>query len=403
MNLLFITPGFVYPLMGGQSIRTYHMLKELHAMGVRITAITIREPGSDGTFLDAMRGFCHEVIPVSFDPDRTRSFVERALLKISSTPSTMLRYNHPAIAAAVSSALRRDKYDAVFCDQLHMASYCYDIPLPKILNTDDPLYLQLEREARITSALLEKIKFRWEASKYKRYERKMFNAFDAVLFVSAADREQVQLDLGVQNIEIVPQGVDTAIYDPQGPGWADAPAEPYVLISGMMNYAPNALSAIYFVEQVLPLVRKQRPETVCVIVGAYPTDEVKALGRNHAGVIVTGFVDDVLPYMRSAAVYVAPAISGTGIKNKVLQAMAMEKGIVATQLSMDGIPQAKHGEQVLIANSPEGLASETLRLLVDRTLCRRLGKAAFACIREHYSWQCIVSNLYEILTDKINC
>jgi len=242
---------------------------------------------------------------------------------------------------------------------------------------------------------------RWEGWKYKRYERRMFAAFDHVLFVSAADRDVVASDLGCDHIAIVPQGVDTDYYNPEGPGIEPAP-EPYVLITGMMNYAPNAASAIYFVKEVLPLLRRDHPEVGCMIVGAYPTDEVKALAQIDSKVTVTGFVEDMLPYMRSASVYAAPAISGTGIKNKVLQAMAMELGIVATPLSMDGIPVAKHEEHVLIVDGAQALADAVSRLLDDPDTSRRLGKKARACIKEHYSWPAIVGYLFELLGESGN-
>lgn len=399
MNILFITPGFVYPLVGGQSIRTYNFLKELKALGVTTTVITILEPGSDGAFIEVMRDFCREVISVPVDPDRERSGLEKVWLKLDAKPATMVRYYDPGFHSEVKRVLAEGSFDAILCDQLHMASYCHDVALPKVLNTDDPLYIQLERDAKVAESVMARFKLTWEAAKYRRYEQNMFRAFDAVLFVSAVDREVVQQDLGVNNIEIIPQGVDLTLFNPVGPGWVEAPSDPYVLISGMMNYGPNARAAIYFVNDVLPLVREKRPDVKCVVMGAYPTDEVKALARDHAGVIVTGFVDDVLPYLRSASVYAAPAISGTGIKNKVLQAMAMEKGIVATKLSMDGIPQAVNGEHVLVEETPERLAQATLRLLEDEGLRTRLGKNARRCIEEHYGWRAIVAKLKEILSE----
>jgi len=154
---------------------------------------------------------------------------------------------------------------------------------------------------------------------------------------------------------------------------------------------------VYFVKDILPLVRQKYPEIGCMIVGAYPGDEVKALADGDPRITVTGFVDDVRPYMRSASVYAAPAISGTGIKNKVLQAMAMELGIVATPLSMDGIPSAKNGEHVLIEEGAQALADAVCRLLDDPDTCQQLGLKARECIKENFSWPAIVGHLYELL------
>lgn len=396
MKLLFITPGFVYPLVGGQSIRTHYFLKELHARGAEITAITMLEPGSDGAFLEVMRESCARVIPVPVDPDRPLSLPQKILLKVRPTPATMVRYFSREFDHAVRDVLAAQSFDALLCDQLHMASYCHHLGLPKILNTDDPLYIQLQREAAVCTDRVKAVKLRWEGAKYRAYEKRMFGKFEQVLFVSASDRDRVQKDLGCYHIEIIPQGVDTAEYTPLGPS-IDGLSGPSILLTGMMNYAPNAASAVYFVNEVLPLVRQRYPGVGCMIVGAYPTDDVKALANNDKAIVVTGFVDDIKPYLRSATVYVAPAVSGTGIKNKVLQAMAMGKAIVATPLSMEGIPQAADGEQVLVRRTPEELATATVQLLNDEALRSRLGHNARQCIVDYYSWASIVGELYHLL------
>jgi len=357
----------------------------------------MREPGSDGSFVEIMKTLGDQVIEVPVDPDRSRSAAEKMMLKLGAKPATMARYYDRTFHNEVRRVVAAGRFDVIFCDQLHMAAYGHDVPLPKVMNTDDPLYLQLQRDAKLASGVGRRFLLNWESSKYRRYERAMFKAFDSVLFVSAADQDVVEHDLDVHNIAIVPQGVDTEYFNPAGPLWAEAPDHPYILISGMMNYGPNATSAIYFVEHVLPLVRKEKPHVQCVIAGAYPTDEVKSLAERYSGVIVTGFVDDIRPIIRSASVYAAPAISGTGIKNKVLQAMAMEKGIVATPLSMDGIPQAQHNCEVLIAEGAGSLASATIDLLNHSARCAELGRQARMCITEHYAWPAIVGRLYSLL------
>jgi polysaccharide biosynthesis protein PslH len=399
MKLLFVTPGFVYPLIGGQSIRTYHFIKELAALGVDITVLTIEEPGSDGRAIESIRSFCSRIVTVPVDPDRPRSIWERMWLKVQPLPATMVRYRSDAFTVALERLLEKDTYGVLLCDQLHMASYCWRVSLPKILNTDDPLYIQLQRDREAATRWASRLKLGWEAWKYRRFERRMFAAFDRVLFVSARDRDLVNKDLGCTHIDIVPQGVDLKVFDPHGDDQGDSaiPDGPFILLSGMMNYGPNALAARHFVEQIWPEIHRQRPDVRCVIMGAYPTAEVQALANRHEGVMVTGFVDDVLPWLRAAAVYAAPALTGTGIKNKVLQAMAMEKGIVASRLSLDGIPQAQHTKDVLVADSPADFADACLHLLQHPDEAVELGRQARQTIERHYTWPAIVGGLYASL------
>ncbi len=157
-----------------------------------------------------------------------------------------------------------------------------------------------------------------------------------------------------------------------------------LVFTGVMDYAPNEDAALHFVEDIFPLVRAKRPEVQFWIVGSDPSERVRALTR-ISGVHVTGKVDDVRPYVRSATVFVCPLRVGSGVKNKILAAMAMQKATVATSMSIDGLDLADNRE-VLLADDPQDFADKVVRLLTDQQATQQLGVNGLARVQGQYSW-----------------
>ena len=151
-----------------------------------------------------------------------------------------------------------------------------------------------------------------------------------------------------------------------------------------MGYAPNEDAALYFVEDIFPLVRSKRPDVQFWIVGSEPSERVRALTL-IPGVHVTGKVDDVRPYVRSATVFVCPLRVGSGVKNKILAAMAMQKATVATSISIDGLDLADKRE-LLLADDPQDFADKVVRLLTDQKAAQQLGANGLARVQAQYSW-----------------
>jgi glycosyltransferase involved in cell wall biosynthesis len=168
-----------------------------------------------------------------------------------------------------------------------------------------------------------------------------------------------------------------------------------IVFTGVMDYAPNEDAALYFGRDIFPLVKAQRPQAQYWIVGSNPSARLKDLARD-AGIHVTGRVDDVRPYVRSATVFVSPLRVGSGVKNKILAALAMEKATVATPLSIDGLDLAD-GREVLLAQDAQSFAKKVLRLLHDDAERQRLGANGLACVRRKYSWRAMGESLDQAL------
>ncbi|MDQ2935316.1 MAG: glycosyltransferase family 4 protein [Chloroflexota bacterium] len=221
-------------------------------------------------------------------------------------------------------------------------------------------------------------------------ERQVIARYDVVTTVAEADAARLRALARGARIEVVPNGVDA---DRFTTGSAAEQEGERIVFVGAMSYAPNVAAVNYFARQVLPLIRSAVPNAHFVIVGRDPAPSVLALAGE--GVEVTGEVEDVRPHMEQAAVVVVPMQSGSGIKNKVLEALAMERAVVATPLAVEGIA-ATPGEHLVVASGARQFADGVLRLLADPGERRRLGRAGRGLVTDRYTWDACAAR-YEAL------
>lgn len=212
-----------------------------------------------------------------------------------------------------------------------------------------------------------------------RFERRYFGSAQGVLFVADADARVFQRIAPKTPTYVVHNGVDIEYFRPLG----GPQAGNSLVFEGNMGFAPNIEAAVFFVREVMPLIKKRHPVRL-TLVGNRPSAEVMSLAGED--VEVTGFVEDIRPLIDRASVFVCPMLTGAGIKNKLLQAWAMAKPVVATAMSTGGL-LADDGHNILIANKPEAIADAIIRLLRDPAIATRLGNAARQTVEKHYTWE----------------
>lgn len=234
-----------------------------------------------------------------------------------------------------------------------------------------------------------------EGRRLSRFEAEVALRADASLFVSedeaALFRERA--GLGSDRVRALENGIDLDFYDP-----AISHARPegagqgaYALFTGQMDYRPNVDAVVHFAKQVLPKLNGVR----FVIAGRAPTTEVRDLARDP-NVMVTGAVDDIRPWQAHAAVIVAPLLIARGIQNKVLEAMAIARPVVASPAAFEGI-KAKPGRDLMVAENPEGFASAIQSLIGDPVRAAAMGKAGRAAMEARYGWDARLAVLDELL------
>ncbi|MFQ6674475.1 MAG: glycosyltransferase family 4 protein, partial [Fidelibacterota bacterium] len=213
---------------------------------------------------------------------------------------------------------------------------------------------------------------------------------DAYVVNSPIDREVLQRYQGGMNVACIPNGVDTEYFAPDGQV-TDARS---IVFTGVMSYSPNRDAAHFLCKEILPRVREMTPDVQVQLVGSNPPDEVRALTGN--GVTVTGTVPDVRPFVHRAAVYVSPLRFGTGVKNKILAALAMGKAVVATSESCAGL-DVTPGEHLLVADNPDDFAAHVVELLGNADRRRHLGIAGRNLVVQQYGWDAMGQQLEALL------
>jgi glycosyltransferase involved in cell wall biosynthesis len=233
--------------------------------------------------------------------------------------------------------------------------------------------------------------------KMVKFEKEMCRRFDAVIAVSAEDRDQMRDEYGVKAVFEVPTGVDTDFFAPSGKENVD----PHnVVFTGSMDWLPNEDAIRYYTEQILPIVRRSIPDATLTVVGRNPYSSLLELSRRDPSIVVTGRVDDVRPYMERAAAYVVPLRIGGGTRLKIYEAMAMEKAIVSTTVGAEGLP-VTDGRELRIADTPETFAASVVDLLTNADAARKLGQEAARVVREKFGWNGVAKRFAEICLQSV--
>lgn len=335
------------PLLDGYVLHLWHLLMEtagraeveLVVLGESDGADTL--PGVRVTFAGSHRGLRREVERVAsrFDPD---------VVHVVGGPLAHVWRSIPAEAASVLGAL----------DAAH-------------LNVESRLDDGVVAAAR---ALVRRGLILWRI-------RRSYRRFDSVVVVSDEDRQALKKEDSRIELAVIPNGVDLSLYAPQ-PGVDREPAR--LLFTGALDYAPNVATAEFLAREVMPLVRTRCPSAALHIVGRDPSDHVKALG-GLPGVTVVGPIEHMTDALSRASVYVCPMVSGTGIKNKLLEAMANGLPCVGSRLAVRGM-NVTDGDQVLIADSAQEVADAVLRVLDDDELRVGLALRGQTYVTVNHTW-----------------
>jgi glycosyltransferase involved in cell wall biosynthesis len=220
--------------------------------------------------------------------------------------------------------------------------------------------------------------------KLRREERAMWRAFDGCAVTSERDERLLLQDSPGSETSVVPNAVDTDYFAPMGDG------DPMTIaFFGANHYFPNIDGIQYFMREIMPLVKRRHPGARLLIIGYSPEALYSWAGDD---VILTGIVDDIRDYLARANVIIAPLRIGGGTRFKILEAMAMGKAVVSTTIGAEGLA-VTHGQDVLLADTPEDFASQVNRLLDDQALSRRIGQAGRQLVERRYDWQAAVGEL----------
>ncbi|TFG51163.1 MAG: glycosyltransferase [Gemmatimonadales bacterium] len=311
------------------------------------------------------------------------------------------RYRNPAFHAARSAEVRalfvEGGYDAIFADGLWVAQYVKDSGLhcPAVIDLHDSMTLLYARTRQMERSWRRWLSLYAEARSIGRWEASLNDVFDVVVTNSAVDEAFLKTLNPAGVTRTIGNGVDTEYFSPTGV----VPDPAKLLFTGVMSYGPNEDAALHFANDVFPLLRNRSVPPEFWVVGKDPSVAIQDLGRNPR-VHVTGGVPDIRPYLRDAGIFVCPLRYGTGVKNKLLAALAMGKPVVASGRSLDGL-ELLPDHHLLVADDPGEMAKCIDRLMDDPALAARLAESGQAFVRKRYSWDASAAELEETLRNVV--
>lgn len=387
MSILFLAHRIPFPPDRGDKIRSFHLLKALAALG-EVHLACFADDAADAAHLAGLRAELGGALGKTLVEVRRRGkFSALATALANGTPISVEMFASDAMSEAVTRILATRAINTIFCFSSQMAQY---VPhdwqgrfVMDFVDVDSAKFAGYADAGGFASPL-----YRREAAKLLKFERQTASRADASLFVSEAEAGLFRELSGAKAAQALPNGVDLDHFVPND---SVEPTPGMILFTGQMDYRPNVEAVTGFARVALPRIRARVPSAHFVIAGRNPDPAVRALAGE--GVTVTGAVADMREWLGQAEVVVAPLGIARGVQNKVLEAMAMGRSVVASPAAFEGI-DAEVGRDLIVAADP---AEAVIALLTDPARRDALGHAARRAVEARYRWDSCLAPLAELV------
>ena len=374
MKLFFLLPRVPYPTEKGDKLRAFNQLKQLSKKHeVILCALNDSVLHEDAEKVLSMYAKHVYIIDIS----RVSIYLHLVQTLFSDKPLQVGYFYNKRINVIIRALIEKHKPDHIFCQLIRVAEYVKGIPIPKTLDYQDVFSKNVERRLA-TSPFYMKPFLRMEYRRLLRYENEVFGMFDNKVIISIPDRDLIPHP-DREQIVVARNGVDSTFFRP-----IDREKQYDLVFTGNMGYPPNINAAEFLAHKILPLVQLRKPGIRILIAGASPNLRVSVLKSDH--IEVSGWVPDMRECYAMAKIFIAPMLIGTGLQNKLLEAMAMQIPCITSPLANQAL-QAKENEEILIADTPEEYAHHILFLLDNPEKSSQIARAGYEYILRNFSWE----------------
>jgi glycosyltransferase involved in cell wall biosynthesis len=395
MKILFLSNRGLLPIKDGHTRRSYNILKGLAERNqVYFLSLYETEEEIDPRNIRELGSFCSNV---EFHPAPPKKIglpmLTRLIRSLFSTdPYTIWRHYSKPFLKRVKELISCGEFDLVHCDILPVA---YTVRnrngIFRSITDHDVSYLKCLRIGQGSKNLFLKVFLLFESLKLKRLESEIFRQVDLGITVSEVDREILQELCPEGKFFVVENGVDTRKFIPD-----ESQIESNTLLwIGGFNQLPNREGIYYFLEEVYPEIKERMPDVKLEIIGGGVTERLRRMANTDASINLLGYVEDPLPHIQRASVFIVPILSGSGTRLKLLEAMATGKAIVTTSIGCEGI-DGTDGTHFIVADTAKEFARAIIKIINDTSLRTRLGKSARELTEKTYDWRIITEKLEQI-------
>lgn len=386
MKLLVVLSRFPYPLEKGDKLRAYHQIRCLSEHhDIFLAAMHDKPVSSDD--LQQLKPFCKEIFLLENNYLKRCWNMGRAFFK--GLPIQCGLFYNKKNAQKLDEIIQRVHPDHIYCQLFRMAEYVKDYSMPKTLDYQDVFSKGMARRAEKSKGLVKRF-FNMEHRRVARYETEIFDRFDHKTIITAVDRDLIPHPRR-NEIVVVPNGVEFDKFAYQG-----EKKEYDLIFSGNMGYAPNVDAAEYLVREILPPLRMKFPNLRVVLCGATPAPRVQAL-RSEC-VVVTGWVDSMTEWYAKSKIFIAPMRMGTGLQNKLLEAMSMHLPCITSPLAARPLVEAEQHQSVISCSETKDYVVAVTQLLTEENSYNQLADSGYNYVRQFYDWKNavrILDNLME--------
>lgn len=385
MRLFVLLSRFPYPLEKGDKLRAFHQLRIL-SKHHEVLLCALHENELQESWINEVKKYCTELRTIRIS--RFNQAVNLGISLFGKEPFQVAYFYQKPAQKQVLACIDKWKPDAIYCQLLRTAKYVESANMiPRIIDFQDAFSKGIERRLETDSWYWMPI-LNSELKRLNRYEEQVFNTFDHCTIISEQDRNQLPFKQRNQ-VTIVRNGVALEDFTPSSESKSVE-----VLFAGNMGYPPNVEGALFLENEVMPLVRKHIPEAKLMLAGARPDQKVKDLANPLTE--VTGWVDDIRDCYAKAKVFVAPMMIGTGLQNKLLEAMAMKIPCVTSTLANNAL-HATPNKEILIAQTAQEYADYILELLNNPNNAATIAAAGHNLVIKEFSWEGATKPLLDIL------
>lgn len=402
-KILFLSNRNPYPVVDGQSRRTYNILKGL-ALNHDVYFLSLFEAHEEinSAVLKHLKSICSEV---EFLPCPQKIITLPMLIRLvrsvfSRYPYTVWRHYSSDYLKRLQIIIAQKRFDVIHCDCLPLVTAVRSIRnIPTVLTDHDVSYLKSYRMAKQTRNFALKLFLYLETCKVRWLEKNICKFVNLGITVSELDRKVLQKLCSEAHWEVVENGVNTREF--KSP--RNITEDKSLLWLGGFGHYPNLEAMSHFLKNIYPLIKEKVQDVELIVIGGGIQSELENFSEHDPSVKLLGFVEDPIPFFEKASVFISPILSGSGTRLKILEAMAMGKAIVSTEVGVEGIEGVKD-IHYMTADTPQKFAASVVKILKNRALKQELGENARKLAEDKYDWKTILEKnelIYSSLIEQL--
>ena len=376
MKIFVLLPRIPWPLEKGDKLRAFNQIKQLAKNNeVVLCALNTDKKVRKEDAFKALQPHCISVTFIDISKLSILINIIKAFFK--GLPLQCGYFYNAKAHKKIRNIIKKHKPDMLFGQLLRVAEYIRHENTSKTIDYQDVFSMGMKRRCDIAPFYMKPF-FNMEYRRLKRYEHDIFDDFDVKTIISLPDREHIDHPKK-DEILIVPNGVDHEYYTPR-----ECEKKYDIVFTGNMSYAPNVNAVEYLANYILPLVWKKLPDAKMYIAGATPDPRVKKVASDR--IIISGWLDDMRDAYAQSKIFIAPMRIGTGLQNKLLEAMAMRLPCITTTLANNSLLASEEENEILVGDNEQELAEHIITLLTNKDKADEIAQNGYDFVHRVYDW-----------------